>query len=165
MTRSKVAAIVAMDETRVIGRGGSLPWNLPEDMAHFRAQTTGHIVIMGRKTWESLPPRFRPLPNRLNIVVSRNLSSLELPEGVIGASSIEESIHAALERAQPGQVIWFIGGGELYRAALPMCDEVHLTLVSGQHQGDAFFPAFEENFSEVSTTPGELCAFKIYRRK
>jgi dihydrofolate reductase len=164
MAQPVIAAIVGMDEGRIIGRDGGLPWNVPEDIAHFKSQTTGHVVIMGRKTWESLPPRFRPLPARTNVVISRAPESLSLPAGVVSARSVEEAVSIARGVARPDQIIWFIGGGEVYRSALPLCDEVHLTLVYGHHSGDATFPLFEDDFVEVSSRSGDQCAFKVYRR-
>ncbi len=164
MSKHAVAAIVAMDEGRIIGKDGALPWHLPEDLAHFKALTSGHLVIMGRKTWGSLPAKFRPLPGRTNIVVSRDPASLGLPDGTFGASSIEEALKYAETTARPEQKIWFIGGAELYKAALPLCDELHLTLVDGHHEGDARFPTFEERFEESKSTRGERCTFKVYRR-
>jgi dihydrofolate reductase len=165
MSKHTIAAIVAMDEGRIIGKDGALPWHLPEDMAHFKALTSGHFVIMGRKTWESLPARFRPLPGRTNIVVSRTPAALGLPEGTLGASSIDEAIQIAERSARAEQKLWFIGGAELYAAALPLCDELHLTLVDGHHEGDARFPVFEDRFEEISSKRGERCAFKVYRRR
>ena len=165
MTTRKIAAIVAMDEGRVIGKQGALPWHLPEDLAHFKALTSGHIVVMGRKTWDSLPPKFRPLPGRLNIVVSRNPAALELPVGTHAASSIEDALDIAEKVATADQITWIIGGAEVYSAALPFCDELHLTLVNGIHEGDARLPRFEDLFVEDSSKSAERCAFKVYRKK
>jgi dihydrofolate reductase len=165
MSTPIVSAIVAMDEARVIGKDGALPWHLPEDQAHFKKLTTGHIVIMGRKTWDSLPPKFRPLPNRKNVVVSRNVSGLALPDGVLGVASLEVAIATARREAQEGQRIWIIGGAQIYAAALPMCEEVHLTRVYGSHDGDARFPEFEADFEQISSTPGVDCSFVIFRNR
>ncbi len=165
MTTPVLAAIVAMDETRVIGKDGALPWHLPEDLAHFKKLTTGQIVIMGRKTWDSLPPKFRPLPNRVNVVVSRTPEALALPEGVLKANSLDAAIAMATERADNRQRIWIIGGAELYKSGLPVCYEVHLTLVRGVHEGDARFPEFEAGFDLVSEDPGQACVFRVYRRR
>lgn len=165
MTTPVVAAIVAMDEIRFIGKNGALPWHLPEDLSHFKKLTTGHIVIMGRKTWDSLPAKFRPLPNRVNVVVSRTPEALSLPHGVLKANSLESSIALATERADSNQRIWIIGGAELYKAGLPLCHEIHLTLVRGVHDGDARFPEFEAGFDMVSEEQGQECAFRVYRRR
>lgn len=165
MTKRRVAAIVAMDEGRIIGKNGALPWHLPEDLAHFKALTSGHVVVMGRKTWESLPPKFRPLPGRVNVVVSRTPRDLELPNGVYAAGSIGEALVTADRVADVGRIVWIIGGAEIYKNALPLCDELHLTLVSGTHEGDARLPPFEEEFEEVSSSGAERCAFKVFRKR
>ena len=163
MHKPTIAAIVAMDEGRVIGKDGALPWHLPEDLAHFKAKTSGHFVLMGRKTWHSLPPKFRPLPGRVNIVMSRNPFALSLPEGTFGVSSFEEALQVVERSGRPGQILWCIGGAELYASTLPLCDELHLTLVHGNHAGDALFPRFEDHFEEVSSVAGDRCSFKVYR--
>ena len=159
-----VAAVVAMDENRLIGKAGGLPWHVPEDLAHFRNLTKGHVVVMGRKTWESLPEKFRPLPGRINVVVSRDLGKLALPDGVLGVNSPEEAVRVARSVARDGQRVWIIGGAELYRATLPLCSEVHLTVVDGSHEGDAWLPSFEEHFTKTSETRGERCSFQVYGR-
>ena len=165
MSVAPVSAIVAMDEGRVIGKNGALPWHLPEDLLHFKARTSGHVVIMGRKTWDSLPEKFRPLPGRTNLVVSRSPDSLSLPASVLRAGSVEDAIRLARDVVGPEQKVWIIGGAEIYRAALPLCDEVHITLVRGHHDGDATFPAFEDAFEETSLVPGERCDFKVFVKK
>jgi dihydrofolate reductase len=163
MSKPTIAAIVAMDEGRVIGKDGALPWHLPEDLAHFKSKTSGHFVLMGRKTWDSLPSKFRPLPGRVNIVMSRTPAALNLPAGTHGVSSIEEALTIVERLGKPDQMLWCIGGAELYAAGLPLCDELHLTLVRGYHEGDARFPHFEDRFHEVSSELGERCVFKVYR--
>ena len=160
-----VAAIVAMDDDRLIGNNGALPWHLPEDVKHFKALTSGHIVVMGRKTWESIPSKFRPLPGRTNIVISRNPAALSVPVGVLLASSPEGAIEMASELAQPGQKIWIIGGAEIYRSTLPLCTELHLTVVSGKHEGDAWLAEFEHEFSLAAESRGESCVFSTYQRR
>jgi dihydrofolate reductase len=162
---TKVAAIVAMDESRVIGSNGTLPWHVPADMAHFRELTKGHVVVMGRKTWDSLPGAFRPLPGRINVVVSRNPSQVALPDGVLAATSPEEGVALARKIAEErGKSVWIIGGAELYRALLPVCDEVHLTVVTGKYEGDAWLPAFEHEFTHASARSGDGCTFHVYTR-
>lgn len=162
---TKLAAIVAMDESRVIGRNGALPWHVPADMAHFRALTKGHVVLMGRKTWDSLPLTFRPLPGRINVVVSRTPEKLNLPDGVLAAASPEEGVALARETAnQRGKSVWVIGGAELYRALLPLCDEVHLTVIAGKHEGDAWLPEFEHDFTHSSARSADGCTFHVYTR-
>jgi dihydrofolate reductase len=165
MASHGLSAIVAMDEARVIGRDGALPWHLPEDLAHFKKLTTGHVVIMGRKTWDSLPPKFRPLPNRTNIVISRSANELALPPGVLAAASVAEAVETAQRVAGDHQRIWVIGGAQIYAAALPLCEELHVTVVRGTHAGDARFPEFESGFAEASRSPGEGCSFVVYRKR
>lgn len=159
-----VAAIVAMDERRLIGASGALPWYVPEDLAHFRQLTMGHVVVMGRKTWESLPAKFRPLPGRTNIVVTRHPEQLVLPEGVFVAGSPDEALRLARDVAAEGQRVWIIGGAEIYRATIPLCDEIYLTKVYGAHTGDAWLPEFEHDFTLVSESAGERCSFKVFSR-
>lgn len=164
MTRHKIAAIVAMDEGRVIGKAGALPWHLPEDLAHFKRLTSGHIVVMGRKTWESLPTKFRPLPGRTNIIVSRSPQDLKIPDGVHACSSVADAIAKAASLAEPSQIIWVIGGAQIYKESLPLCDELYVTAVHGYHVGDAHLPEFESGFAQVDEEMGEACTFKMYRR-
>ena len=112
-------AIAAMSANRVIGRDGALPWRLPEDMKFFREQTTGHPIVMGRKTWDSLG---RPLPNRRNIVISRTMQAVE---GMEVVRSEEELDALGLE----GDV-YIIGGAEIYRLLMPRCAAVYLTVLT-----------------------------------
>lgn len=107
-----------------IGRGGAMPWHLPEDLAHFRRETTGAPVVMGRRTWESLPERFRPLPGRANVVVSRD-AGYAAPGAVV-----VPGIDAALEACAGAERAWIIGGGALYRAAMPLADELVVTRIA-----------------------------------
>jgi dihydrofolate reductase len=153
-----------MDDARIIGRDGALPWHLPEDLAHFKALTMGGVVVMGRKTWDSLPAKYRPLPGRTNVVVSRNPAAVSVPDGVHVASSVEAALEVARRVISAEQRIWIIGGAEIYRVLLPVVDEVRLTQVHGIHEGDASFPPFEDDFELISERAGEACTFKVYRR-
>lgn len=164
MAKPVLAAIVAMDEGRLIGKSGALPWHLPEDLQHFKQLTSGHIVIMGRKTWQSLPAKSRPLPGRLNIVVSRAPAAIEAPAQVVRASSPEEAVRLAYAAASGEQKVWIIGGAELYAATLPLCDEVQLTVVNGRHEGDAWLTEFESCFDLVQERAGQSCRFLSFRR-
>ena len=136
----RVVAIVAMDEGRVIGRGNRLPWNLPEDLAHFKQCTMGQAVLMGRKTWESLPARARPLPGRTNVVLTSRSDSVQAGPEVQIWPSFEEKLSSF------DGTLWIAGGAEVYRSTMPYWDEVMLSLVPGQHEGDVFFPEFEKDF-------------------
>jgi len=131
-----LAIIAAVAANGVIGDGNRLPWRLSEDLQRFRALTTGHAVIMGRRTWESIG---RPLPGRQNIVVTRRGSPL-LP-GVETAPSFDE----ALARVRLPAPVFCIGGGELYREALPRATTLHLTEIARAFPGDAYFPALDRS--------------------
>lgn len=146
--------IAAADDAGGIGRAGGLPWRLKADMEHFRRITTGagggvNAVILGRRTWESLPPRFRPLPERRNYVVTRQ------PDFRADGAEIAGSLEAALARASAaGGEVFVIGGAEIYAAALalPGCARVLLTRVAGRHDCDTFFPRFAE-LRQLSSGP------------
>lgn len=119
----RIGLIWAEARDGAIGRDGEMPWHLPEDLAHFKASTLGAPVIMGRRTWESLPQRFRPLPGRENLVVTRN------PDYAAGGARRVSSLDAALEALAAAEAVWVIGGGELYRAAMPIADELVVTRI------------------------------------
>ena len=134
MSEAKLTLIAALARNGVIGKDNRLPWHLPADLKHFKELTSGHAVIMGRKTWESLPEKFRPLPGRQNIVVTRN--SAYQAEG----ASLANSLTAAIAAAQ-GRQAFVIGGAELYAAALPLAERLELTEIDQEYAGDAYFPA------------------------
>lgn len=118
--RPEIAAIWAQTKDGVIGHDGAMPWHVPEDFAHFRETTMGHPVIMGRRTWESFPAKFRPLPGRTNIVITSSPQSVTATAGTEDAVVVN-SYEAAVEKAkgaEGGELIWVIGGGQLYRYAL-----------------------------------------------
>jgi len=131
-----LALIAALGENRVIGNQGRLPWHLPQDLAHFKALTMGKPLIMGRKTWDSIG---RPLPGRLNLVISR----ADLP---LSGAEVFASLEAALNRAHTwahqhnADEIMVIGGGQLYRQALSIASRLYLTRVAANPEGDAYFP-------------------------
>ncbi|GAB4280679.1 MAG: type 3 dihydrofolate reductase [Candidatus Promineifilaceae bacterium] len=144
---AKLSFIVAMDKNGVIGAGGRIPWHLPDDLKWFRKHTVGKPVIMGRKTYESLPPQFRPLPDRHNIVVTRNL--LYEVEGATVVHDFDEALEAAGD--VPEVIVG--GGGDLYAQLLPRADRIYLTLVDTAVSGDAYFPSlnmaeWQETFRE-----------------
>lgn len=133
-------------DTRAIGKNGTLLWSVPEDMARFKKLTSGHPVIMGRKTWESIPVRFRPLPGRTNIVVTRD--ETYAAEGGVVTHSLADALGAA--KAAPGaEEIFIMGGGELYREGLPFANRFYLTLVDSNEDGDAYFPEYADTFTKV----------------
>lgn len=133
----RVSLVAAVARGGVIGRAGSIPWRLPEDVAHFKELTTGHAVVMGRKTWDSIPERFRPLPGRRNMVVTRNPEWQA--EGAQRASSLEEALELLVDEAH----VFVVGGAEIYAAALPFADELVLTEIDLEAEGDTHFPAWD----------------------
>ncbi len=138
--------------TRAIGAGGKLIWELPGDKNHFREVTRGEPVIMGRLTWESLPHEFRPLPKRINIVVTSDESFA--PPGVFVARSFPEAFKIAEDEGHPDATAWAIGGERIYEAALARADVLDLTEVHDDTDGDVHFPVFS-GFTEVSREPRE----------
>jgi dihydrofolate reductase len=131
-------AIAAMSLNRVIGTGNRIPWHLPDDFKWFKKMTTGHVVIMGRKTFESIG---KPLPNRTTIVLTR--SSLAFP----GVRTVSElSAIDPTEPALAGKTLFICGGAQVYEQALPLCSDLYLTLVNREVEGDTFFPKFEDKF-------------------
>ena len=162
MTLTIVAAVA---RGGVIGRAGEIPWRIPQDMARFRALTTGHPVVMGRRTWDSLPEPFRPLPGRRNVVVTHNPSWHA--KGAERSGSLEEALHLL----QDSPEVFVIGGAELYAAALPLADELRLTEIDLEVEGDTFFPdwdrsGFEQTEREAHTSEhGTPFAFVTYRRR
>jgi dihydrofolate reductase len=138
-----VSLIVAMDEQRGIGHHGSLPWHLSTDMKRFKAITKGHHLIMGRKTYETIR---RPLPGRKMIIITRN--RLYAAEGCLIADSLDEALRLAEEGGE--QEVLVIGGGEIYRQALPIVERIYLTTVHARVPADVFFPELNmEEWREV----------------
>lgn len=150
-----VIAIAALgDTTRYIGKDGGLLWKLRKDMEHFKECTTGHPVIMGRKTWDSLPTKYRPLVDRSNIVITSDQAFTE--EGVTVARSLDEALELA--HAQTGsEEIYIIGGARLYTEVVErgLADLLELTLVQSLDVGDVQFPKYEETYNKVLAR-GEL---------
>jgi dihydrofolate reductase len=138
----KLGMIYARARNGVIGDKGQLPWHLPEDLAHFKATTQGCPVIMGRKTWDSLPPRFRPLPGRRNVVVTRQ--SAWQAEGAERAGSLQQ----ALALCEGAPVAWVIGGAELYAQAAPLAQVAEVTLINADYPGDVFAPLLGPGWTE-----------------
>ncbi|MBG6081396.1 dihydrofolate reductase [Rubrivivax gelatinosus] len=161
-----VVLVAAVARNGVIGRDGVMPWHLPEDLAHFRRTTQGLPVLMGRRTWESLPERFRPLPGRRNIVVTRQ-AGWAAPGAEVAASP-----EAALALVADAPRACVIGGGELYATLLPRVDELVLTEIDAEFDGDTRLPAtLRDGFAEVAreehraAAPNEFgYAFVTYRR-
>ena len=159
-----LSIIAAVARNGVIGKDNQLLWHLPEDMRHFRETTRGKPVIMGRKTWESLPDAFRPLPGRNNIVVSRN------PAYQPARAMLASTLNDAILKAGDAEEVFVIGGAELYRLALPIADRLYLTEIDQDFEGDVYFPDIEEgNWEEASreirkSASGIRYSFVRYRR-
>jgi len=160
-----VSLVAAVARGGVIGRGGAIPWRLPEDLARFKELTTGYAVVMGRRTWDSIPESFRPLPGRRNVVVTRNPDWS--PPGGERAASLEE----ALRRLEGEERIYVVGGADVYAAALPLADELVLTEIDLAVEGDTFFPELDrDTFEEASreqhvSADGTPFSFVTYARR
>jgi dihydrofolate reductase len=141
-----VSLIWAQARDGVIGADGALPWHLPEDLRQFRERTTGSTVVMGRRTWESLPERFRPLPGRTNVVLTSDPAWSA--EGARRAGSVAEVLHEA-------DSLWVIGGGTVYAAFLPHADRLVVTDVDVLVEGDTWAPAIGPEWQRVARTPDE----------
>jgi dihydrofolate reductase len=154
-----ISIIAAMAENRVIGRGGAIPWDIPDDRRRFRELTMGHPVIMGRKTFESIG---RPLSGRRNIILSRR------PDYRGEGCCVVHSLEDALSASAGADEVFICGGEELYRLALPLATRIYLTVVHGSCDGDAFFPPIPAEFIEtdrLDTGLEALCTFILYQRK
>lgn len=165
MLAPRINLIYAKSKNGVIGRDNTMPWYLPEDMIHFKNLTQGAPVIMGRKTWESLPPKFRPLPERLNIILTR--SDEWHPEGAITVTSLQE----ALDKATGASEVWVIGGAQIYEIAVPAADFAYVTEIHETYEGDTFAPELaEDQWQEYESTEilesstGLEYRFVIYKR-
>ena len=139
---SEIVLVVAIADNGVIGKDGGIPWHISEDMKRFKALTMGHTIVMGRKTWDSLPKK--PLPGRTNIVLSRDLSFE--PERAIACETFSEATQIGREQAADDGVdeVCVIGGSALFELALPKARRLYLTEVEAEVEGDVFFPSFDE---------------------
>lgn len=139
--------IVAVSQNQVIGKNNKLAWNLPDDMSYFSNMTQGHSVIMGRKNWESIPKKYRPLPNRKNIVVTRNNNFRG--KGAVVVNSIEKAIEES--RVSEDEEIFIIGGGEIYKLGFDYVDKVYITEIYANINGNTYFPKWNKsNWLEIS---------------
>jgi dihydrofolate reductase len=140
MTKYKgpiISVIAAIDERRGIGKDNKLLWHIPEDLKRFKEITSGHPIIMGRKTYESIG---KPLPERINIIVTRN-KRYRAPDCIV-AESFSKAIREAQEKDK--KEIFIIGGGQIYKQAIKIADKLYLTLVEGKHEADTFFPNYSK---------------------
>jgi dihydrofolate reductase len=138
--------IFAQARRGVIGLNNSLPWHLPEDLSHFKATTLGQPVIMGRKTWASLPPKFRPLPGRTNIVVTRQT------DWQAAGAHLAHSMAQAVALCEAETEVWVIGGAEVYAQAMPLAQRAVITEIDADFDGDAFAPTFDASWHETART-------------
>ncbi len=144
---NSVSMIAAMTRNRVIGKDNDLPWHLPDDFQYFKEKTRGHHVIMGRKNFESLPEKFKPLPDRTNIIITHDTSYAA--EGTITQTNLIKAISLAIENGDNEPFI--IGGGEIYKLALPLATRIYLTEIDATIDGDTLFPDFDRSkWKEVS---------------
>jgi dihydrofolate reductase len=158
----KLHLIYARARNGTIGKDNQMPWHLPEDLAHFKRVTLGQPVIMGRKTWDSLPARFRPLPGRVNIVVTRQTDWRA--DGAMRAASIEEAMRLCGDAPDA----WIMGGAEIYRQAEPLASTAVVTEIDADFEGDAFAPTLGTHWHEVqrerhSSASGLDFAFATYQ--
>lgn len=154
-----ITLVAAIAQNNCIGENGKLPWNIKEDMEHFKNITMGHIVLMGRKTWESIPKKFRPLPQRKNIVITRQ-------ENYIVSEDVEvySTLEAALEKYKD-QNIMVIGGAEIYKQIFSKADVLEITHVHQPVEGDAFFPEIDKNiWQENKREDFEKFSFVTYTK-
>ena len=156
--------IYARARNGVIGQDNRLPWHLPEDLAHFKRQTLGAPVIMGRLTWDSLPPRFRPLPGRINVVVTRQ------DDWQAEGAQVAHSLEQALALCGDGEVAWVMGGAQIYTQALPLARRVLVTEIDADFDGDAHMPALGPEWQETAreahaSADGLGYAFVTYERR
>lgn len=160
----QIGLIWAEAENGVIGRDGGMPWHLPEDLAHFKRITLGHPVIMGRKTWDSLPPRFRPLPGRRNIVLTRR-ADWQQP-GATRAANLDAALAACAGAAQ----VWVMGGAQVFEQAMSRADLLVVTRVDARYAGDTHAPAVGADWQRTQSTPcttasGVQLHFETWLRK
>lgn len=152
-----IALVAAVAQNNCIGQRGALPWYLPEDLKHFKRLTSGHVVIMGRKTWDSIPEKFKPLPKRANVIITRQPNFKALP-GVEIFHTIPEAL-----AAHAGKDIFIIGGAEIYNQTIAQADTLYITAVHRPVEGDAFFPKFDKNeWPETERENHEEFSFVTY---
>ncbi|MBT9474635.1 dihydrofolate reductase [Polaromonas sp.] len=159
----RINLIYARAANGVIGKDNAMPWHLPEDLAHFKRLTQGWPVIMGRKTWDSLPARFRPLPGRTNVVITRQPDWHDA--GALPASSLE----AALGLCDQSDEVWIIGGAQIYAQAEPLAERIEVTEIDQDFEGDAFAPALGPQWTATAredhvAAGGLTFSFVTYRK-
>lgn len=174
-TKIQINIIVALDLNRGIGFDGQMPWHIKEELRHFKTVTTfcqpgqQNAMIMGRKTWESLPEKVRPLPGRVNVVISRQTYSL--PEGVYLAHSFDEALNLLQKNSPPIDQIFVMGGGQLYQEVIkhPAITTLYITQIKKAYPCDTWFPAYQDTFrleseSENFEEDGVRYAYQVWQR-
>lgn len=151
-----LGVVWAQTSTGVIGKDGGMPWRLPEDMAHFTRLTTGHPVIMGRKTWESFPGRYRPLPGRTNIVITRQEGWGGTPaaEGAIAVTSLDDALLES-QFAPGNDMVWIIGGGNIYAQSMDLANVAVITTIDAATEGDTFAPDLGYDWTMGASLPAD----------
>ncbi len=158
-----ISLIVVHDLNRVIGQDNKMPWHIPNELAYFKEKTMGKAIVMGRSTFESIG---RPLPGRLNIVITRNTSYIA--EGVTVVHSIAEAIEVANKHHEE---VMIIGGEQIFKEVLPYADLLYITLIEHEFKGDTFFPSYKQNWEVISTSEqhstdsGLKYTYMLYKRK
>jgi dihydrofolate reductase len=151
-----IGMVWAQSSTGVIGRDGGMPWHLPEDLAHFSRLTKGHPVIMGRKTWESFPDKYRPLPGRTNIVITRQEGWGGTPSagGAIAVKSLDDALLES--QFAPGhETVWIIGGGDIFTQSLDLADVAVVTTIDTAEEGDTFAPELGYDWTAGASLPSD----------
>ena len=154
-----ISIIVAKSNNNVIGSNGSIPWNVPKDLKYFKELTEGNTVIMGRKTYESLPKDKKPLPNRINIVITRDINFTA--NGCMVVGSLEEAILKIDNRKDT----FIIGGGEIYKQAINFVDKIYVTEINNEYEGDTYFPKISDKWDLVGIEKNDECNFMTYTIK
>lgn len=152
---SRIGLVWAQAIGGVIGSGGTMPWHLPEDSAHFKKVTAGSPVVMGRRTWESLPPRFQPLPDRRNLVVTRQADWHA--DGAEAVGSVRQALDlvAGTDVSNTDAFVWVIGGAQLYDAVIEDADLLEVTEINEHFEGDTFAPRVSDRWHVIATDPVE----------
>ncbi len=155
-----ISLIAALSQNQVIGKNNALPWHLPDDMKYFMQTTKAHVVIMGRKNYQSIPEKFRPLPNRTNIVVTRQ--STFQATGCRVVHSLPEAL-ALASKCEEKEEVFIIGGSEIYKEGILIADRLYLTEIHAETSGDVYFPSFNRaNWKELSRKHHPVDTHHIY---
>jgi len=155
----EIILIAAMAENRVIGKDNAMPWSIKGNLTHFKEKTMGWPCIMGRKTWESIPKK--PLPGRLNIIISKTVSATDVQEQEV---KIFSSLTAAIEHCSSYEKIFICGGESIYTQAMPLANKIELTLIPGQYDGDTFFPEIDNSWIKTDTVNYDNFSIVTYQK-